>query len=368
MSRKTLREQVTAARPPRRSPTLAQPRPASTTAPTSGATFDFQGLSLHPPGVTHREIPVQILDALARAASRGEHQLGHQLARATEAEKTRAHGLDPSPEYSKALREAVDLMRNVQFAMVADGKPGYTSTGDRYDSDWWEERPVVSNGQINDVVLVLKKGRSPSEAIDALFLHPEKWALDCARFVQVAHWYAMNKTQGKRFDKYIKEFNEFYKRPGFVLMSHLSTGMEQADVYKMPAVKQGNKNLSGVRTSASGQMVDYNELLKKIPIVSRVCWTNLHQENPDIRTENALKLDTNLFGAHGMGVVGDKNTFTREEIEKVMALQTYDTTKDPDYDPNTGALTEGLKSYINDFVLVTEIEIYNALIMGGTVR
>jgi hypothetical protein len=251
----------------------------------------------------------------------------------------------PCRTYQECLEKAIDKLKGVGFGR---------STGmEKYDKEFWEKKGYeVEPGSWFpwksaklDYKLVLKPGKKPSDAIDALFSKRNEWSIDCAEFVQIAHMYAQRWTLRDDFDRKLSEVK-------IELKPHGSTTMSQPHarfVRDEPNVNMRNQLANDMEVERER---DVEDLLFTAPIGSRIAWTNLAAKpNSSFRHHNAIKLGRNLYAQHGIKKENGDNRLTRQEIEEHLA-------KD--------ALGSGWKdknekqrqSYIEQKIFISQLEIY----------
>lgn len=227
---------------------------------------------------------------------------------------------DPHAVYEQKLKEAVALLNGVRF--------GRADSDERFDANFWYKNA----DNVYGLKLVLKAGKRPSDAIDALFAHLDIWSVDCAEFIQVAEWYAMRHAYGA------EEFNRRVQGLSFDLRPHESTGIGQKEMYS-----RGNPTDMMTRSSdRKPESKTIDQLVADAPFGSRVMWTNLKAPTSSaFRNENCIKLGDDRFAAHGFG--GSRNTFSRIEIELLLARA-----EDPAAD----------SSYVAANIFIAQIEHY----------
>jgi hypothetical protein len=212
--------------------------------------------------------------------------------------------------------------------------------------------------------LVQVKGR-PSEAMDALFDHQERWHVDCAEFVQILQLYALRHTLGPA---------EFNKRVGgqLELKVHGSSGVKTRNVFerKLPGEARMKRSSDG---KEDPRTVD--RILDETPIGSRVRWSNQtlidHLENMQWKEveryggdnppwaaflhENAVKLGPNNFGAQGFFdsrlkrlFLGPTRSYTREDLEDKMVDYTIEQLEEVNFPAD--------KSQVRQSIFISQIE------------
>jgi len=214
--------------------------------------------------------------------------------------KAKSKPSDPHAVYEEKLNEAVTKLSGVTFGRC-EGEYVGADPHDMYDTRYWEVKP---DG--DDAMLVLKPGKSPSDAIDAMFDNLDLWSVDCAQFIQVAQLYAMRHALGA------DEFNQRAKGMSFTIKPHWST-LIKAKV----SWNRGSSSASMKRSDGVAEARSIEQIIADLPVGSRVMWTNKDaRASAAFRNENTIKLGPDLFAATGFGA---KNTFTRSEIELLLA-------------------------------------------------
>jgi hypothetical protein len=209
-------------------------------------------------------------------------------------------------DYEKHLNEAVDILMNLKFPRQ----------GLLFDKTFWNARSGTYGGSA-DVALELRIDKKPHKAIEAMFGSISAWALDCARFVQVAHWYAMLHTLGsKHFDKFIsvQARQDDYPSKAMVLLPEKSTGiLTNIKAGRMHFYQRGIPVRSKTMLDTEHLSVPLDEVLANAPLGSCVSFAHLAAKpGTPFRIENTLMLGSNIFAAHGYG--RDTNKFTMEEV------------------------------------------------------
>jgi hypothetical protein len=236
-----------------------------------------------------------------------------------------------SAPYDHWLRRANQKLRGVGFGIpwgaYCGPEPSESKYPDAFDDRYWEQVDDVRNGNIVGCKLKLKTDVRPSEAVTALVEEQDRWAIDCAGFVQIAHWYAMLHVVGpSRFDGAVGG--------PFELKKERSTGVHTEATFK--AHRPGEAmEMHVVRDGAlvkdpEGGSHDPAAVLKRAPVGSRVMWTNLlFMERPrlgdekiqaasEFENENTIKLGPDQYGAFPLRE-GARTAMSRDEIEVRMA-------------------------------------------------
>ncbi len=252
--------------------------------------------------------------------------------------------------YEHYIHEANEKLAGMSFGSFGDiqawcfPEMKETSAGTKYiywyDTDYWE--PDVDQQQGMGICKVkLLPGKSPTEAIDAMFDHQNRWRIACAEFIQIVHLYALRHTLGgKRFDQRVGKGGVTLE-----IKRRESTGIKT----KVTFSRKGPSEQMVRSDTRQFDKLRLDEILAAAPIGSRVRWTNLVGANPEEGNpwehENTIKLGPNKFGAHGTatGIFSTSNTHTREEVELLTARGT-----------NPKADT----SYVNANIFISQIEIF----------
>jgi hypothetical protein len=241
-------------------------------------------------------------------------------------------GSGTDPDYERYLREGLAKLDAVGFGRAEGVACGLPDTQDAYDAEYWTEAVAEHDHGDGGAMLVLKPGRKPSDAIDALFDHLDRWALDCAQFVQVAELYARRHTQDT------EAFDATEKGTSFKLRPFESTGLGIANLFH----RDGPDQLMIDQRAKGSRPLDTEEVLRLAPVGSRVAWQNLDAPaSSAFRNENTVKLGADEFAAHGFGA---PYRFTRREVEAKLA---------------EAALGEPAPdAYIARYVFIVEIQLF----------
>jgi hypothetical protein len=181
--------------------------------------------------------------------------------------------------------------------------------GGKFDPWTWEQ---AQWGDLKDPkaekanVLVLLKGKLPSEAIEGMFKNPKQWSLDCACFVQAACLYTLLRRLGSgEFDKWVMEDSKRTKN-NVIFGPHLSTGLRP---------KGGFRNFD-----IDGDRAEQTKRLAAAPLNSEVVFHNPEmvkiQSDSAWINENTIKLGNDQFIAYTGG--GADYVVNRAAIEKIL--------------------------------------------------
>jgi protein-glutamine gamma-glutamyltransferase-like protein len=179
---------------------------------------------------------------------------------------------------------------------------------------------------------VLKPGRKPSEAIDAMFANLAQWRLDCAQYVQIAELYALRHTRGA------EAFDSEHHGASFEFKPLDSTDK----LFYRSSPDEPMQLMRGTGSPATSA----DEVVANAPIGSRVGWRNLAAPTSSAYyNENTIKLGPDEFAAHGFG---EPWRFTRQEIVQKLAEMTLGRPVEPERDVD----------YIADNVFVVEVQYF----------
>jgi len=250
-------------------------------------------------------------------------------------------------KFSGELYEAIDLLSKANFGR-----------DNRIINDFcWElgkcvgtsVQPAVNKEYAR--ILTLKEDNcTPAQAIKRIFENPRDWSFDCAEFVQLTILYATLKTYGdQKFNDYVwgllnKTSSICYERY-FTLLPHGSTGIKRVQKYSRYTSPQEEF------MDDDGNVIEMSDevLLKNAPVGTRIAVKNLEApEGSAFRYENAVKLDEDLYGAHGFS----ESKLTLSMVKQRLAKITFSSYQ--------GELS--LTEYIDRYVFVSEIEIFDTKI------
>ncbi len=246
----------------------------------------------------------------------------------------------------------------------------------RYDKEYWEPgNPMGEDGNLQMVVLKLKQGKNPSDAIKAMYGSMcniavlnylfGAWRVDCAEWVQVHHLYAMWNVLGPY------RLDERFSQTEFWFKNHRSTGLSAKAIYsrytinekmKTILIKNGepvknNKATDGVVYDNTVPLEEVELLLTNAPLGSRVGFFNAAlmdvkigktiptPEQAGWTNENTMKIKDDKFSAHGAVW---STLFTRRGIAK----ESIKYGRNPDISDEEN---------INQTIFIGEIEIYKTI-------
>ncbi len=197
------------------------------------------------------------------------------------------------------LQEAAELLQEIGF-----GNPAKTR---RFDRQFWKGPYTWTVGTLTDYVLLLADGKTPSDAVNAIFKSPDKWTLDCAMFAQAILLYCLLQRLGSQ--KFHQRVHSGRSQTRGVVMfrQHRSTGLTVKKEQEFTPITRTTRNAAKEQTA--------NRALASAPVGSLIVFTNMDApEDSGFRNENAIKLEPNLFIAHA---IHHKSAFaTREAIEQ----------------------------------------------------
>jgi hypothetical protein len=251
-------------------------------------------------------------------------------------------GLSSNERYYELLVDGIAKLKKVNF--------GAATTTKKYDTTYWEEKEDEVKGYGNK--LVLREGKTASEAIYAMFDNISGWSIDCAEFVQVAHMYAL-----RHFDE--SEFNERLDDIQIDLRRHESMLLRGSTVYERQRSSESMMLKAGEDLYKT---TDAEEVIEKAPTGSRITWTNPKAPlESSFKNENTIKLENGLFAAHGFEK--SKNIFSEEQIADLMAEDYLEGTLSGKLEdlPLVGTLFAYLKpdkQKIKQGIFISQVEIF----------
>lgn len=233
--------------------------------------------------------------------------------------------------YDQALKDGVEILKDVRFGGTDDER--------RYDKQFWK----LGRDRDGDEILVMKAGKKPSDAVGALFDKPTEWSLDCIEYVQALRWYAQLRAKGaERFDREIKS-------TVFKLSYHETTGLRSRQLYQRDRKRDQFDYVDGltnrrIATDVSLTTAAQEDVfLAKIPVGSRVMWSDAHPDarDTDFENENTIKVGDDSYAAHPFGVL------PAAELRQEMGPTPYDEPK-----------ASRRQAYIRRWIFIKEIEWY----------
>lgn len=225
-------------------------------------------------------------------------------------EELQASDAEWEARYGAYLEQAMNMIRT-----AAD----FGAASEQHDIDRWRTQSDPDDDEYTQ--LVLRSGVRPSVGIQTLFDTLDLWAFDCAESIQAARWYAELAMSNAR------QFDERYAGRALVLKQHDSTGQRGGTHWTLSALYQKREDpLGGRRLYATegyslevdrmakikpnsrlvvGRRVDIDEVLADAPIGSRVMLHTFDSrvgQNNDYKNENSVKVGSNRYAAHPLGV------------------------------------------------------------------
>jgi len=180
--------------------------------------------------------------------------------------------------------------------------------GRKYNSQYWRYSKSKET-------FTLKSGVKPSVAIKSIYEQRGEWDLDCAEHTSVSRLFTLLTVIGAN------EFDKAFIDKTLYIDSLSATGLETS-LY----LERENKDEPFVFKTAGDKEIakssifpkcpeDEDKLLAKVPIGSRVMWTNddPNSADSDFENENALKVGPNLYSAHPFGIL------SAQELRKQMS-------------------------------------------------
>src|SRR4030095_9208981 len=214
--------------------------------------------------------------------------------------------------YAYFLREATRMLRDAEFGVPLSND----FEGDRFDREFWQWESERKYSR----VLQLRPGKTPAQAIDALFDRLTAWKVDCAYTVQIANLYAMRMTYGAAlFNHREGPQMRLRMRESTGLTTRLHYGRERpSDPWRI--VHDFEPPNKFVFAAGPPLQMGTDQLVAGAPARSRVRGPNLAaQEGDSFRHENTVKLGAESYGTGGaVGGLDDPltgNVFTRDSLE-----------------------------------------------------
>jgi hypothetical protein len=247
---------------------------------------------------------------------------------------------NPKQVYDQKLQEAMPKIKAL-FGRAEKGK---------FDEDNWEKVDLEKDGKkTGEAELKLRAGRYPSNAITSIIDNPDKWTLDCAQAVQLAHLYALRYALGAT------EFNKRVGGAAFVFRPHDSTGVEGATEWWRPGLGTKWKRFAvdkaerAKKPDGEDETRSEQQLLDAAPAGSRVMFTNqMADSSAAFHHENSYKLGPDSYAAHGFA--GQK-VFTRAELSHALA--------------KAFLREEPTQSFVDGNIYIQAIETYKSDLPGG---
>jgi hypothetical protein len=234
---------------------------------------------------------------------------------------TSANSPSPSPALTKqqtVSRETfrAKLVEGVQKALKARigfGRAvGSKAFGPpRFDGDYF----VVQNPQSDHAYLQLKTGKTPAEAVDAIFSSSDKWKFDCFEFAEVLQLYALRESLGPSATG-TNQFNELvrgaFKRANdpksglLELRPRAESALPYREWFHVKTDKKDNPVNGPLITrsrDSRGQRVVRTitqEEGRRVDVGSLVTFTNPRATKPVWQNENAISLGEGQFVAWGI--------------------------------------------------------------------
>jgi Protein-glutamine gamma-glutamyltransferase len=248
--------------------------------------------------------------------------------------------------FTSFVREATRKLRDSYFGTWQGyeldqwGEPTIPDfSKDQFDKEFWE---WVGDDKYSRV-LRSRSGKSPAEAIDAVFDRLSAWRFDCDHTVQIANFYAMRMTYGAALFNH-REGSQILFRP------RESTGLIPRLHYGRQGPSEGWRIIhyfmppdKFVFSPGYALPLETKQLLSIAPAGSRVRWTNrAAPSHSAFRHENGVKLADDLYATGGIDDPITGNEFRQEALEIRLALMT---TPKPTW------------TYIHENVYIDEIEI-----------
>lgn len=189
--------------------------------------------------------------------------------------------------YDRALQQAMrHLLKYTTFGGSNDAR--------KYNKQHWK----TGKDRDGDEILILTSSK-PSVAVQDIFKYPGRWSFDCIEIIQVGRWYAALMAMGD------KEFDH-QGNGGFKLSYHETSGLRGRLLYRRERKRdtfESTEGLTGRKMKTDVKLttaVEEDEFLKKLPIGTRVMWSDTHEDaqDTDFENENTIKVGEDLYAAH----------------------------------------------------------------------
>ncbi|MDI1325303.1 MAG: hypothetical protein PSV23_00715 [Brevundimonas sp.] len=214
-------------------------------------------------------------------------------------------GIDPDREdkYRAAVLRSVKALCGMPF--------GSFLQGEAYDKNYW----MPTEYKAERPALALLPGLSPSEALDAIATNKQAWKLDCAGWAQVCLALSHKDFIGAR------RFDKAYRRSGggFILDQHDTPAVMAGSSYRRDDKAQRFYRWRGDHLFDQ----DYDEayLLDRAPAGTLFIFANDDAGvGHDYRYEHSLRLEPDVFAAHGFG---ETCLFSLRELREQLAAITH---------------------------------------------
>jgi hypothetical protein len=193
----------------------------------------------------------------------------------------------------------------------------------RYDRDYWTVKrdPIPWGGRPRGM-LVLKPGKKPSRALEAIVAKSSEWTLDCAYFVQVAHLYALSQADPAAFDRtwagkeyWLRYHESSGAGDGYIKYFFRRSGKSAGWTWGGPRIRSAAGRPRRKWTPASAKWTSIT-VLAAMPRGSRVMWSNLQGSGSWIN-ENTIKVGSDRYRAFGFG--DHKKDLTGRQVALLLA-------------------------------------------------
>jgi hypothetical protein len=198
---------------------------------------------------------------------------------------------------AKYMKEGTDLLYDLDDDVAFASDDRRPSNEQYYDKQYWENGGDWSrNANVN--ILVPKAGVDPSEAVNAIFLHPENWRLDCSQFVQVVTLYGWLRLLGA------KKFNNRARHCGG---DGIKIAPFKGSVFSRPQRNYWRRTrkhwMTDTLDTGRQPRLTVREIIDAAPVGSRVLFRNGHPDalNTFFLNENVLKVGYRTYVGHPFG-------------------------------------------------------------------
>jgi RHS repeat-associated protein len=204
--------------------------------------------------------------------------------------------------FLEGLVTGYKLLIEIPFPRIIPENDPYGRT----TTDGWYINPDNQFWSLEGSTYSMKKGISPSDALQDMLDHPDNYTVDCAQFVDLERLVGMRNSMGdEEFDKYIKKQGH----GKFEIKQHGSTGVNAYDT-DVRGINGKFRSVGGGIFKAAREKIYYG----KLPVGSRLWIGSVGYEKSAYQGENLIKVGKNRYNAQGIG-----ENMTLRQIKKALA-------------------------------------------------
>jgi hypothetical protein len=247
---------------------------------------------------------------------------------------------DKAEAYRTLLAARAKQLLSIRFGAFWEEKPG-EKVPSGYDKDYFI-KGLAEDGE--DLELI--SGKLPSEAMQAILDHPEKWRLDCSAFTQIVLGLAyLDRIKPKNFNKKFSRETLFFSQRSNAC-THLTAYYERKNPEYKPIMFLPDRT-----PCPADQDREDEELFQLCPVGTVFVFRN--GDVPDLgkadyRFEHTIRLGPDSFIAHAL--VKGKNILTLKELREGLASITHKAYGKPN---------ESLENYALRIVWMTTARLLN---------